>query len=118
MDAGTDVGQFWKTAVSYAVVSAQTSWLSEVLAEHLGAGRAEGQEGCIRSRAMLPEGAVQVQRVRHRPRARDGCREAQLVAVTLIQGILARLHIPHICVPGAVQLERPGLAVSTYVCQP
>ena len=85
--------------------------------EYLGPGLAEGQEGCIGRRAVLPEGAVQVQRVRQGPRAGDGCREAQLIAVALVQGVLAGLHILHICVPGAVQLERPGLAASTSVCQ-
>ena len=116
-DVGTDLSQPQVLGFRYAMSRTQTLWPCEGLAKHLGASLAKGQEGCVGRGAVLAEGAVQVQRVRHRPSAGDGGREAQLVAVTLVQGVLAGLHIAHIGVPGAVQLERPGLAALTSIFQ-
>lgn len=69
---------------------------------HLRTAISKGQESSIGSWAMLSEGIVQVQGIRYRALARQGCGEAQLIAFALIQGILARLHIPLICGPRAV----------------
>ena len=56
------------------------------------AGVAEGQESGVGRRALLPQSVVQLKRVRRcRPGQRS--RQAQLVALASVQGVLAGTHI-------------------------
>ena len=57
---------------------------------------------------MLPECVVQVKSVRKGPAAGQCCGEAELIAVAIIQGVLAGLHIRHIGGLGSVQPEGLG----------
>jgi hypothetical protein len=63
---------------------------------HLRASLPKREECSIGGWAVPPERVVQVKRVQQGPAAGQCCGEAELIAVALIQSILAGLHIRHI----------------------